>query len=61
MSFDDFFDFNDNDFVIDPDELHPRENNEDNAWDSGIDPDIFASGEKQDIFTTKTAPDIFST
>jgi hypothetical protein len=49
--FDDFFD--EGDFVIDPDDLHSRETGEN--WDTGIAPDIFASGEQQDIFSTKNA------
>jgi hypothetical protein len=48
--FDDFFD--QQDFVIDPDDLHSRENvNED--WDTGVTPDVFKSGGDQDIFSTK--------
>mgnify|MGYP003565084696 CR=1 FL=1 len=47
-NFDDFF--NEGDFVIDPDDFYPRETGEN--WDTGIDPDIFTSGEQQDIFFT---------
>lgn len=47
-NFDDFFD--QTEFLIDPDEheIVQREN-----WDTGINPDIFSSGETPDIFTTK--------
>ena len=48
-NFDDIFD--DSDFMIDPDDLYPRESEGD--WDTGIEPDVFASGEKQDLFSTK--------
>lgn len=48
--FDDLF--GDDDFVIDPDDLETVTEEKD-AWDTGIDPDIFSSGEEQDIFTTK--------
>jgi len=48
MQFDDFFD--QEDFLIDPEDL---ENKSDEAWDTGINPDIFTSGVEQDIFTTK--------
>lgn len=47
--FDDFF--SDDDFLIDPDDLYPRDSDE--GWDTGVSPDIFASGEPQDIFSTK--------
>jgi len=47
--FDDFFD--EGDFIIDPDDYHPRDTNE--SWDTGNSPDIFASGDDQDIFSTK--------
>lgn len=47
--FDDFF--GEDDFTIDPDDLYTRDDTE--GWDTGIDPDIFASGQAQDIFNTK--------
>lgn len=50
MSFDDFF--NQEDFLIDPDDM---ENTSGETFDTGIVPDIFASGQSPDIFTTKDA------
>jgi hypothetical protein len=47
--FDEFFDFDD--FAIDPDDLDSV--SQDESWDTGIEPDIFATGENQDIFSTK--------
>ena len=49
--FDDFFDLAEEDFIIDPDDYHSRDDNE--SWDTGIEPDIFSTGQAQDIFTTK--------
>lgn len=46
--FDDLFEIED--FIIDPDELHPRDNE---SWDSGIEQDIFSTGTPQDIFSTR--------
>lgn len=47
--FDDFFD--EGDFIIDPEDIESRDDIEE--WDTGIDPDLFASGGDQDIFSTK--------
>ena len=48
MAFDDFF--QQDEFLIDPEDLEtPSGEN----WDTGIQPDIFATGESPDIFTTK--------
>ena len=49
MVMDDFFD--QDDFLIDPEDI--EENTSGETWDTGISPDIFASGESQDIFSTK--------
>lgn len=50
MAFDDFF--QSDEFLIDPEDLEtPSGEN----WDTGIQPDIFATGELPDIFTTKDA------
>lgn len=52
MSFDDFFEDFDlgDDFNINPEDLSPSTNE---AWDTGIEPDIFGTGEEADIFSTK--------
>jgi hypothetical protein len=48
--FDDFF--GDDDFMIDPEDLEvERTDNE--SWNTGIEPDVFASGNNPDIFSTK--------
>lgn len=52
VGFDDFFD--DGDFMIDPEENGNIPDNTRENWDTGISPDIFASGERQDIFSTKS-------
>jgi hypothetical protein len=46
--FDDFF--NDEDFVLDPEDL---QNNSGEEWETGIEPDMFSSGETPDIWSTK--------
>lgn len=43
--------FTDDDFLIEP-ELDDEVENGNEPWDTGIQPDIFASGAEQDIFTT---------
>jgi len=48
MPFDDFF--GDDDFLIDPEDI---EQSSEEAWNTGSQSDIFASGENQDIFSTK--------
>lgn len=50
MAFDDLF--GPDDFSIDPEDLVSHDGVGE-AWDTGVQPDIFASGEKQDIFSTK--------
>jgi len=50
--FDDFF--SDDDFIIDPQDVTgdlPERSGE--GWDTGMDSDIFATGEMPDIFSTK--------
>lgn len=47
--FDDLF--TEEDFVLDPEDLETNPTGE--KWDTGIVPDIFASGEEPDIFSTK--------
>jgi len=50
MSWDDLF--GDDDFlVVDENDLAVQ-STEGDAWDTGCDPDIFASGQNQDIFST---------
>jgi hypothetical protein len=46
--FDDLF--SEDEFVIDPDDLELQT---EEKWDTGISPDIFASGSEPDIFNTK--------
>jgi hypothetical protein len=50
MAFDDFF--QQDEFMIDPEDLETPQGE---SWDTGIQQDIFASGEKQDIFNTRDA------
>ena len=50
MPFDDFF--NQDEFLIDPEDTQDLPVTTEN-WDTGIDADIFASGESPDIFNTK--------
>lgn len=48
--FDDFF--SQDDFLIDQEDME-LEVSESDSWDTGISPDIFATGESQDIFNTR--------
>ena len=48
MPFDDLF--SEDEFVIDPEDLELQT---EEKWDTGITPDIFASGSAPDIFSTK--------
>ena len=48
MSYEDFF--GQEDFLIDPEDLETENTTE--PFDTGIVPDIFASGDNQDIFST---------
>lgn len=51
--FDDFFeDFKEGDFTIDSEDLE-MDIQESEAFDTGIQSDIFVSGEQTDIFSTK--------
>jgi hypothetical protein len=45
------FQFEFDDFLIDPEELDSG--SEGDLWDTGQSPDLFSSGQPQDIFNTK--------
>jgi hypothetical protein len=49
MAFDDLF--GTDDFLIDPEEVQEVIATE--GWDTGNEPDIFGTGQRQDIFSTK--------
>jgi hypothetical protein len=49
MAFDDFF--QQDEFLIDPEDFKQSDGIEN--WDTGNQPDIFASGNEPDIFSTK--------
>lgn len=47
--FDDFLPMDD--FIIDPEDVE-RDVSEDQAWNTGVPSDIFATGENQDLWST---------